>query len=97
MHVKGKADPRTILKKLKKGGKHITIEWINYGIHGNDQNQLHDHNNLVSHDPFYSARYHYPYNGTYYNYNQFNPPYPYGQYNMQQNAIPYENGNHIFC
>lgn len=79
MYVKGKSDPETILKKLKKGSKHVTVAWINSGIQSNDQNQLQDYNNsLVPHDPYGAS---YPYNVPYYN--QYNPNYPY--YNQYGN------------
>ncbi|KAJ1443665.1 hypothetical protein SESBI_00256 [Sesbania bispinosa] len=88
IYVKGKSDPQLILTKLRKGGKHATIQWISYGFPRDDQNQVHDHesaynNYMISHDPFSQARY--PYE----NY-QLNPPY-YPWFNMPLSALPYEN------
>lgn len=98
IYVKGKTDPQLILTKLKKGGKHATVQWISYGFPRDCEHQYQQVQQYPDQSvPFYPPRY--PYETAAYN-NQFNnPPYYPAWYNnmMPQNggALPLPHGNHV--
>lgn len=98
-YVKGKMDPHTVLKKLKKGGKHAMIHWITYGPERDDQYQPnHPHLSLL-HGHAYDPYINYYANDPYYDhhlYGNYNPLHGNNIYNprLLNNINAHHHGHH---